>query len=194
MVASTPESVNLYPVGRRYFSSGTGLIRVAMTFELGKWVLGPSSISKCSGAPGKTISLAMTSRLGSSRAQPLFLSTTLPEPLVSPSEEELVLEDLTSRLDLWETEAERGLTLESSGHLDLGHSAFLDIGHMGNSYVHFPWIESLLLNAKDTRSREIFAARPREGAGCKDRHCIRDFLRFPKLILSGNVHDHPTIN
>jgi len=45
MVASVSGILNLYLVGRRYFSSSAGLFKVAMTIGLEKWVLGSSWIS-----------------------------------------------------------------------------------------------------------------------------------------------------
>jgi len=36
---------------------------------------------------------------------------------------------------------------------------------MGNSYLNFPWIDNLLLNAKDARSRGALATRLGGGAG-----------------------------
>ncbi|KAJ8425511.1 hypothetical protein Cgig2_024222 [Carnegiea gigantea] len=71
-------------------------------------------------------------------------------------------------------------TPQSGSHLDLGHPTFLDVGHAGNNYINFPRIDNLLNNTSDTRSGGIFAARPQRGARRKDRHRIRDFLRFPK--------------
>jgi len=54
-VESTSGIINLYPAGKRYFSSSISLFRVAMTFRLGKWALSLSYISERVGAPGKTI-------------------------------------------------------------------------------------------------------------------------------------------
>ncbi|KAJ8444775.1 hypothetical protein Cgig2_011737 [Carnegiea gigantea] len=152
----------------------------AAIFGLRRWVLGPSLISERVGAPGKIIPSATTSRVGSSRALSLFLRTALPEPLVSPFEEELLLVDSISVLDLQEPEAERKLPLE--------HPSASSSSRLLSRAVTTSSSMLRILGAEEHSQLDY------EGVGRKDRHRIRDFLMYPKSILWGNVRDHSTIN
>ncbi|KAJ8436472.1 hypothetical protein Cgig2_000457 [Carnegiea gigantea] len=117
------------------------------------------------------------------------------ESTYAPLEEELELEDKTLALGLRGLEADQKLIWDSNarGGLRLGHSSCLEIIHKV-SYSDFLWVRNLLLNTKDVGGGRILAARPRGGAGRKNRHYIVNLFGFRKLILWVDMRHHPAIN